>query len=75
MGNHYTKKRIIFIHNKVNKIYPYLNPIKPKQKARVEGGMPLSADPSSGSSRWGLSLAMDGREDLTTTGDVMSEGR
>jgi len=33
MGNHYTKKRIIFIHNKVNKIFPYSNPIKPRQKA------------------------------------------
>jgi hypothetical protein len=32
--NHYTKKRIRFIPDEVNsKIYPYLNPINPRQKA------------------------------------------
>jgi hypothetical protein len=50
--NHYTKKRIRSIPNKVNnKIYPYPNPIKPKQKAQAEGGTPLLVDPSSSSSR------------------------
>jgi hypothetical protein len=76
MRNHYTKKCIRFIPNEVNsKIYPYPNPIKPRWKAQVEGGTPLSARPSSGSSRWHFSLAMDGRQDLTTTGDATSEGR
>jgi hypothetical protein len=50
MRNHYTKKRIRSIPNKVNsKIYPYSNPIKPRQKVRAEQGIPLLADPSSGS--------------------------
>jgi hypothetical protein len=40
--NHYTKKCIKSITNEVNgKIYPYLNPIKPRRKARAEGGMLL----------------------------------
>jgi hypothetical protein len=34
MRNHYTKKHIRFIPDEVNsKIYPYLNPINPMQKA------------------------------------------
>jgi hypothetical protein len=74
--NHYTKKHIRFIPNEVNsKIYPYPNPIKPRRKARAEGGTSLSTDPSLGSSSWRFSLAMDGRQDLTTTGDATSEER
>jgi hypothetical protein len=76
MRNLYTKKRIIFIPNEViSKIYPYPNPFKPSRKARAEGGTPLSVDPSLGSSRWRFSPAMDSRQDLTTTGDTMTEGR